>query len=589
MMGCIAVTAQCTINTANTTPGITAVNPNDSLTQGVVYGQTFQVYIPDTFEGHAIDSVHVAVTGSPAGLTVVYLPAGTGGATIAGGGHGAICFAGATFDAVGAYPLTFIGNVYAGSITAPLDSLPATFSYTFYVEPPGPQGYICDTVMNVNPAYDDTLIVPLDSPNVGYLSGNGGINNPGQYFPFMGIGEKLTGGMGDSVTGAMVEFGYVTITPTDSNKQVGIYVYNDNGPLGNGALTGGPGAALDSAFLSFKTIAADVQNQAFSNVMFAGRPGLTSPGFFIVVKLPTIPGDTVVIFTNDASTTNGAGYLAVNNTWYAYTTLLHLTADSLGNFIGATLCGNEPNAPQPGFDVTPADICLGTTATFNNVTLGSPSSFNWSFGDGSPASTLMNPVHTYADTGVYLVSLVASNAGGSETYSTYLTVFANPLAIGAITNASSLTTADGMVLVTVTSGAPPYTFVWSNGTSGDTLSAVYPGTYEVTVTDSNTCVVVDTFTVSYTSGIGILNGDVQVKIYPNPASRVIFAQSAQSAITGLEIIDALGRRAAITEGNSNSCSLEVGALASGNYLLLVHTADGIVTKPITILRNSRDQ
>ncbi len=173
--GCISVQAQCTINTSNTTPGITATNANDTLTQGVVYQQTFQVYIPATYQGHAIDSVHLSVSGQPQGLSGIYLPAGVAGATIGGGSNGAICFAGSTFDVVGAYPLTFTGTVYYGNNTVPLASLSANFSYTFYVKAPAPQGYACDTVINLSPGYDDTTIVPLSAPEEGFLSGNGAV------------------------------------------------------------------------------------------------------------------------------------------------------------------------------------------------------------------------------------------------------------------------------------------------------------------------------------------------------------------------------------------------------------------------------
>jgi hypothetical protein len=231
---CITATAQCTINTGNTTPGITAGNPNDTLTQGAVYEQTFQVYIPATYQGNAIDSVHLGVTGEPAGLTVIYFPANAVGETIAGGGNGVICFAGTTFDTVGAYPLIFSGTVYEGANTLPLTSLSADFSYTFYVKAPPPQGYLCDTVINVSPGYDDTTIIPLGLPEVGYLSGNGALYYASAYYPFVAIGEKLIGGIGDSVTGAIVQFGYATINPGDSGKLIGVYVYDANGPLGTG-------------------------------------------------------------------------------------------------------------------------------------------------------------------------------------------------------------------------------------------------------------------------------------------------------------------------------------------------------------------
>ncbi len=383
----------------------------------------------------------------------------------------------------------------------------------------------------------------------------------------------------------MIQFGHVTVNTTDSAKLIGVYVYDDNGPLATGALTGGPGAALDSAFLSLKTIAADVGNHVFSTVAFTGRAQLTSPGFFIVVKLPQTTGDTLVIFTNNAGTTNGAGYLEIT-VWYPYTLAAGLTADSLGNFIGATLCGSEPNAPNPGFDVTPANICLGTTAVFNNVTLGNPTGYSWSFGDGTPTSTLMNPQHTYADTGTYLVQLTASNAGGTVTNGAFLKVLPNPSAINFAKDASSPTATDGAVGVQVIAGAPPYTFIWNLSVSDtDTLSGLAPAAYIVTITDSNTCVLIDTIDVGFVAGITPLNLQPLLKIYPNPASDVLFIQCTNTLITKVELINALGQTVLSSEGKADFYQLHTSALAPGNYLLVAHSPMGKATSEITIVRN----
>jgi gliding motility-associated-like protein len=52
------------------------------------------------------------------------------------------------------------------------------------------------------------------------------------------------------------------------------------------------------------------------------------------------------------------------------------------------------------------DGCAPYTAIFNNTTLAGQS-FLWNFGDGTAPSTDVNPVHIYADTGTFTVSLLA--------------------------------------------------------------------------------------------------------------------------------------------------------------------------------------
>ena len=411
------------------------------------------------------------------------------------------------------------------------------------------------------------MALPL--PNTGYLSGNGSVYTPNGNYPFIAVAEKLTGGIGDSVTGAFVQFGRVTINASDSDKLLGFYVYNDFGPLASGAHTGGPGFALDSAFLPLRTIATDVQNGVFSNVAFNNGAPLYSAGFFIVVKLPQTTGDTVVIYTNDASSANGAGYLQIT-AWYAYSQALGLSSDSLGNFIGATLCGPNPFAPGPGFDATPMSLCSGTTVHFNNVTLGSPTSFLWNFGDTTATSTIQNPTHTYTHPGKYLVSLTASNQGGSAVKYAYVTVYANPTVTDSVINATGLTVADGAAFINVTSGKKPYTFAWSTGTPGDSLVDVAPGTYQVTITDSNSCYVVDTLVISSANNISGITGNVQIKLYPNPANNVLNFEWNLNSAAEINMYDLTG--ALVKTYTANGATLnrfDIHNLAAGTYLIRV--------------------
>jgi PKD repeat protein len=64
-----------------------------------------------------------------------------------------------------------------------------------------------------------------------------------------------------------------------------------------------------------------------------------------------------------------------------------------------------------------ADVTSGTvpfTVRFNDTSSNTPTSWFWTFGDGS-SSTEENPVYTYADAGTYTVSLRAANDGGNST------------------------------------------------------------------------------------------------------------------------------------------------------------------------------
>ncbi len=54
------------------------------------------------------------------------------------------------------------------------------------------------------------------------------------------------------------------------------------------------------------------------------------------------------------------------------------------------------------------------TVQFTDQSTGSPTSWEWSFGDGS-TSSLQNPSETYQNAGTYTVTLTSSNSEGSST------------------------------------------------------------------------------------------------------------------------------------------------------------------------------
>lgn len=83
----------------------------------------------------------------------------------------------------------------------------------------------------------------------------------------------------------------------------------------------------------------------------------------------------------------------------------------------------SPNLPVAAFTASPTTGYASLKVTFTDRSTGSPTSWKWSFGDGT-YSTVKNPVHTYTKAGKYTVSLTVKNAAGSntKTISGYITV-----------------------------------------------------------------------------------------------------------------------------------------------------------------------
>ena len=107
--------------------------------------------------------------------------------------------------------------------------------------------------------------------------------------------------------------------------------------------------------------------------------------------------------------------------------------------------------------------------------------------------------------GEYYATMTDSN--GNTVIDTFTIVEPDPISIvGSITNASSGTSNDGEIDLTISGGTPGYSFSWSNTATTEDITGLAIGTYSVTVTDSNGCVdtasfVIDTgsvvFSVSY--------------------------------------------------------------------------------------------
>ncbi len=97
-----------------------------------------------------------------------------------------------------------------------------------------------------------------------------------------------------------------------------------------------------------------------------------------------------------------------------------------GAFVIQTPTFNSTNTPAPQALFTSSETagCLPLSVNFlNNSDLAT--SYSWDFGDGT-TSNLYSPAHTYTTSGIFTVSLVATNNNGSDTYTFSVEVFAVP-------------------------------------------------------------------------------------------------------------------------------------------------------------------
>ncbi|HNR20457.1 MAG TPA: PKD domain-containing protein [Bacteroidia bacterium] len=75
---------------------------------------------------------------------------------------------------------------------------------------------------------------------------------------------------------------------------------------------------------------------------------------------------------------------------------------------------NCPPPPTASFTGTPTTLCAGGTVNFTDASTQSPTSWQWSFPGGTPATSIaQNPSVVYNTPGVYNVTLIATNSSGS--------------------------------------------------------------------------------------------------------------------------------------------------------------------------------
>jgi hypothetical protein len=103
-----------------------------------------------------------------------------------------------------------------------------------------------------------------------------------------------------------------------------------------------------------------------------------------------------------------------------------LTWAAASEFDGSCWAADEANAqlvrfavtvPEPPVAAFSVDAATGPPpfpVQFTDESLGYPTSWHWSFGDGG-TSTEQHPLHEYAAPGRYTISLTVTNAGGSDT------------------------------------------------------------------------------------------------------------------------------------------------------------------------------
>jgi PKD repeat protein len=332
------------------------------------------------------------------------------------------------------------------------------------------------------------------------------------------------------------------------------------------------------------------------------------------VTVNTVPQTSFTITTGGLQA--GMNNLSMGATTYAWTfgdggTSTEVnpthTYSAPGNYdvvlIATNACGSTTytqlamitgTPPSPNYTTSASVGCTPFTVQFTDASVGSPTSWAWSFAGGNPAtSTSQNPSVIYSAPGNFDVSLSVTNIFGTQTMT-----WTEAILVGLPPMASFTALHQNGVVTFTNSSSNSTSYNWSFG-DGSTSQVANPthsytsnGVYTVTLNASNDC------------GSSVIQQDVQVIILgtdaplwadqflvlPNPASSQfeVILQAKPTSVVHFALYDVLGRMVMHQSEDFGSGSIQtrfdIASLEASTYYLRVVHGQQIAVLPLVIVR-----
>lgn len=467
---------------------------------------------------------------------------------------------------IGAGTLGYFGSEYQFSNPGRIDSV-----FVNLYAPKFPSK-LAVGIFNTNAAgRPTTLITTTDTINI--TNGNGGIrklalkNGPWQFTP----GKYVIAAIELDST---LSIGYTSEIFTPKKNWVRWAAYNN-----------GNWAPVDTFGLNFQrayAIYPGILPLCPANQIDPNSVTITPTGCGISsgeISLSTLtPGNYSFVWDNGATGDHITALAAGNYT--VTVTNLDLQCSEV-----ATYSINSATGPVIDNIIVVDANCYGENGTVEvEISGGSPGyTYAWSNGSSDPILE--------AQAGTYSVTIMdANNCSVSEANIT----INSPSEIVVGTYASAISCSgctDGMAAVTgITGGVAPYTISWSNGLSGDTITNLAAGTYQVVVEDASGCsvtidVVVDPYSTSNEEA-NIL--DNSVEIFPNPSNGEfnVKLNLPYNGTVQIELIDITGKvvvnKSVKLIGTLINKPIDMSYHAAGNYMLKITAGNERYVKKVVI-------
>jgi gliding motility-associated-like protein len=401
-----------------------------------------------------------------------------------------------------------------------------------------------------------------------------------------------TGSIVNQITNVVA--GNYTLTVTDANgctRSRNFVIQNTNGPVltlsnqTNVSCYAGANGALDilvtagvspyTYLWSNGAVTQDISNITAGDytVTITDANGCVANQQFTVTQNDSIVIQSTIV---DANCGQNSGSISLNvsggTSPYSYNWSSGGTSNAINNLIAGTysvtITDGQLCVKQGVFviaDIAGPSIILDTliNSTCHSQALGAiqisiangttPYSYQWS--NGITSQDNLNIV-----AGAYTVTVTdVKNCVATATYS-----ISQPTAINAIFNVTNANCnlSNGSATVIASGGVGGYSYLWSNGVVGNTISNQSLGNYSVIITDASNCAVVDSVNI-FNSGQATVSLVTQINPICNGSAN---GQLTVTVVGGLGPYQLLWSNGGTAYSNTN--------LAAGNYILTVTDITG---------------
>jgi len=238
------------------------------------------------------------------------------------------------------------------------------------------------------------------------------------------------------------------------------------------------------------------------------------------------------IFTVTVTDVNGCS--STLNSQLVFTSNLNIQSTS-GNTNCAGLNSGWINTIVSG-GIAPYSILWNNGATQNNISLLSPGTYTVTYTDILGCS-------------VQSTSIITNTSDSIDINFTTIDV-------------KCYGDSSGSISTIINGGLLPYTYLWSNNTTGQTISNLKTGVYSLTVTDANGCAVTKSVSISQ-------------PLNPVDATASLFHVNCHGEHTGrIELFPSGGLGNYVYQWNNGSNTKNIDQLAAGQYSVTIKDQNG---------------